>query len=197
VPKPPSKVPKPSDLGKPILSSEDLQSLIDDLSSAESEIMTPPLAKKVARAPSPVKVVKPQPKPEVKPKIRVPSSWIPSKMNSPNNVKKESFPFVPKYKIPKEVQQVKSPVNSPGEASSKLTTFNLFQLSKKVLKPEVKTEEKQQIDKIKIVKSSSVEKKHRQMQKVKLKSRRLAQSHQRNFWRKWSGVHRRRMKKKL
>lgn len=210
---PTPEVPKPADLGRPALSSDDLQLLLEDLSSPnevevpvaeEVEVKEPPVAPKVEKAP----VKEPREAP-VK-KVRLPSSWVQVKANSIANKEKPrpvitspgfspalagqsllKLPFrIPKINknsslSPSSSRSSMSPCNSSNDSSvkkqesllklqpidifspvnTKKEQSKLFQPmrwdeippSNKKLKLEVNAEQ-QPLEKIKIVRSPSVDK---------------------------------------
>lgn len=126
-------VPKPADLGKPALSTDDLQELIQDLSAPDpSTEVKQPVIREIIRQPSPVKIVLPKAPIQIKKKsavVRMPSSWLPSK-TSPKVGKKEAVILSPgfppslagqsllkgSFKIPKINKT--SPLTSPTSSSS-------------------------------------------------------------------------------
>lgn len=184
------EVPKPSDLGKPALTTDDLQSLIEDLSGPEER--QPPSAKPVAKKPDrsiiPKKLSKSV---EVKGKklkmVRLPSSWLPSKTIPPAPVKKGNDlnlksssslngtviykSKLKSFKVPRTNKTLtSSPLSSPGESSTKLKDIDIFKPMTEITKPvrwdsltsedRTKFTVNQRIEKIKIIKSPSVDKLH-------------------------------------
>lgn len=188
-------VPKPADLGKPALSTDDLQELIQDLSAPDlSTEVKQPKIRKINRTPSPVKIVAPKSPIQVKKTpsvVRRPSSWLPSK-TSPKVHKKEAVILSPgfppsltgqsllkgSFKIPKINKT--SPLTSPTSSSSshsldgneaskpnvKLQNIDIFKPLKRPQKwddqPKVKADDpsRDAIEKIKIIRSPSVDKKN-------------------------------------
>lgn len=141
-------------MGQPVLSSDDLQELIQDLSGPEASTNLPPL--KVAKQPEPKPTLKRLPMKLVRkspPIVRLPSSWVPSKTTPPRNPQKgitsPTLPFLAgqsllkgTFKIPKLQKTPSSSSTSPAHAlqsippsdelakkpeAAKFTSFDIFQ----------------------------------------------------------------------
>lgn len=122
-----AKVPKPSDMGLPALSTDDLQELIQDLSCPEV-FQEPPVKVAVAGFKKTLPDKKKNPLTtqlkKLSPMVRLPSSYLPSKISSPKIQKKENDSKA-------VLNAVGFPVSLTGQSILKVP----FKIPKKILSP--------------------------------------------------------------